>query len=306
MNNPSKSQVSLNTNASELVAGIELGGTKCICTLAVGPDHVVAQRTVPTEDPDTTLSAIEGVLAEWLLEHGFRSLGIASFGPVDLDPSSSSFGSILATTKRGWADTDVAGRLSASFDVPVAFDTDVNGAAIAEMTWGSGRGLRDFAYITVGTGVGVGLVVDGKPIRGLGHCEMGHLRVPRLPDDTVASTCSFHKDCVEGLAAGPAIEAALEGQSFDSVGADHPVWDRVAHTVVCLCHALVCSTAPNRIAIGGGVFTRQPHLLSRIEPMLRDSINGYVALPSGVDYVVAPELGDQAGALGPVAMALAA
>lgn len=289
-----------------VLAGIELGGTKCVCTLAAGPGVMIAQETVPTEHPDITLPAIAAILDRWWADHGFAAIGIGSFGPVDLDPASPTYGYIMETPKPGWAMTDVAGRLAAPFPVPMAFDTDVNGAALAEIAWGSGTGLDDFAYITVGTGVGVGLIVHGKPTRGLGHSEMGHLLVPRLEGDTLPSGCRFHRDCVEGMASGPAIKAALGAEHVSDIDQDHPVWDRVAHAIATLCHGLVCATGPLRIAIGGGVVVKQPHLLARVEPLLRASLNGYLRLPDGPPYVVAPMLGEQAGPLGSIALARSA
>nr|WP_315379700.1 ROK family protein [uncultured Sphingomonas sp.] len=287
------------------VAGIELGGTKCILTLAHGPDRILAQETVPTEAPEKTLAALEAVLGGWWGTQGFAALGIASFGPVCLDPANAQFGHILTTSKPGWSGTDVARRLAAPFAVPMAFDTDVNGAALAEMRWGAGQGLSDFAYVTVGTGVGVGLVINGKPTRGIGHCEMGHIRVPRLPTDTAPSGCPFHDDCIEGLASGTGVRAALGDQPVDSVGEDHAVWDRVASAIALLCHTMVATAGPQRIAIGGGVMQRQPHLLARIDPLLRESIAGYLTVPPA-PYIVSPALSDQAGPMGPIAMALQA
>ncbi len=284
-------------------AGIELGGTKCVCTLAFGPGAIVAQETVPTEHPATTIAAIAAVLQGWWDTHGFAALGIASFGPVDLDPASPTWGHILATTKPDWPMANVAGVLSAMFDVPSAFDTDVNGAAFAETLWGCAQGLDDFAYVTIGTGVGVGLLVNGQPTRGLGHAEIGHLRVPRLPTDTQPSGCPFHDDCVEGLASGTGIAAALGDVHVSTIPADHVVWDRVVAAIVAMCHAMVATTGPKRIAIGGGVMTKQPHVLARIEPALRASINGYLPLPPEGTYVVAPMLGEQAGPMGSIALA---
>lgn len=288
---------------SPLRAGIELGGTKCVCTLAGGPGDIRDQRTVPTTRPDETLPAILAILREWEASEGFAALGIASFGPIDLDPHSPRHGQILATTKAAWPGTDVFGILSAPFDVPVAFDTDVNGAALAEMAWGCAQGMQDFAYVTVGTGVGVGLVVHGLPTRGFAHGELGHIRVPRLPGDTQKSFCSFHDDCVEGLASGPALKMRLGNRSIGDAGLDDPVWVPIAHTLAAMCHAIVCSTAPRRIAIGGGVVTGQPHLLGRIEAELRGSLNGYMTLPGDESYIVAPALGDKAGPLGAIALA---
>lgn len=288
---------------SALRAGIELGGTKCVCTLARGSGEIVDQRTVPTTQADETLPAILAILHEWHAAPGFAALGIASFGPLELDPAAPRYGQILATTKAGWPGTDVRGILSAPFAVPTGFDTDVNGAALAEMTWGCAQGIDDFAYVTVGTGVGVGLIVHGLPTRGIGHSELGHVRVPRLAGDDQPSFCSFHDDCVEGLASGSALRLRLGGRSVDEVGPGDPVWEPIAHALAAMCHAIVCTTGPHRIAIGGGVVTGQAHLLARIEAKLVASLNGYMRLPDAGPYIVAPALGDKAGPLGAIAVA---
>lgn len=287
-------------------AGIELGGTKCVCTLAASAEAVLDRRVVPTTTPAETLGAIEAILSGWWAEAPFAALGIASFGPVDLDPASLTWGHITSTPKPGWQMIDVAPRLASPFGIPAAFDTDVNGAAMAERAWGAGRGMDDFAYITVGTGVGVGLIVNGRPTRGFQHCELGHVRIPRLPGDDWEGACPYHGPCVEGLVAGGSIKKRLGLDDASGLPADHPVWDNVAHALAQLCHVIVCASAPRRIVIGGGVVSGQPHLLSRIEPLLRESISGYMTIPSETAYVTAPGLGDDAGPLGPIAMAMAA
>lgn len=296
---------SVSRSASQPLAGVELGGTKCVAILAHGPDAILDQRTVPTTSPDETLPALRAILDEWRRGPGFSALGIASFGPLDLMPDSARHGCILATNKPGWPGADVLGRLSEGFVVPTGFDTDVNGAALAEMRWGAGRGLDDFAYVTVGTGVGVGLVVHGHPTRGIGHSEIGHLRVPRLPGDAFDSVCSFHEDCVEGLASGTALKARLGGRAVADVAADDAVWEPIVDALAAMCHALVCTTGPLRIAMGGGVITAQPQLIPSINRALFDSLGGYMPLPAD-DYVVAPELGGLAGPLGAIAVAAAA
>src|SRR5947209_2313442 len=248
-------------------AGVELGGTKCVAILARGPDAIIVRETVPTTAPDETLGRLEQILSRWHLEHGFAALGIGSFGPLDLDRASPSYGQITSTPKPGWRGTDVLARLRRAVAVPAVFETDVNGAALAEMRWGAGQGFEDFAYITVGTGVGVGLIVNGRPTRGFAHCELGHIRIARLAGDDFAGSCPFHGDCVEGLAAGPSLKArGIEDAS--QVTADDPVWESVGWAVAQLCHAIVCAAAPRAIAIGGGVVENQPHLLERIEGML--------------------------------------
>ncbi len=288
-----------------IYAGVELGGTKCVVLLARGAGDVLVRDTVPTTSPEETLGRIEGTLLEWKRAQGFDALGISSFGPIDIDLNSTGWGHVLATPKPGWKGTNVAPRLRDAVGVPVAFDTDVNGAACAEMRWGAGRGMDDFAYITVGTGVGVGLIINGQPTRGFGHCELGHIRVARMAGDDWPGSCPFHGDCVEGLASGPALKARF-GERLVSLEPDDAAWEPVAGALAQLCHAIVCAASPRRIAIGGGVMEGQPHLLARVSAMLADSINGYVELPEDRDYVRAPELGSDAGPLGAIALAMSA
>jgi fructokinase len=285
-----------------LYAGVELGGTKCIAILARGPDDIVARQTVPTGSPDETLGRLQQVLSQWQRDAGFDTLGIGSFGPLDLDSSSTKYGQIAATPKPGWQGAPVKQRLERAAGVAAVFNTDVNGAALAEMRWGAGRGFDDFAYVTVGTGVGVGLIVNGKPTCGFAHCELGHIRVARLPGDDFAGSCPFHGDCVEGLAAGPSFKA----RGAASAGPDDRVWDSVAWALAQLCHAIVCVAAPRAIAMGGGVIAGQPHLLARVEQMLVVSLNGYMRLPEGAPYVREPGLGPDAGPLGAIALAMSA
>jgi fructokinase len=283
-------------------AGVELGGTKCICILARSHEDVFEQHVIDTADPEGTVGAIEEVLVGWSIREPLRSLGIASFGPVDLDPASPTWGFIRTTSKPLWSGTDVAARLQRRLGIPTAFDTDVNGAALAELHWGAGRSLSDLAYVTVGTGVGVGLIANGKPIHGHGHPELGHMRVARKPGDAWPGICPFHGGCVEGLAAGGAIRARLGGRSMDDVGANDAIWESVAWALAQLCHVLVVSTSPQTILMGGGVMERQPHLLIRIRKLLEESLASYLPLP-GPDFVRSPGLGSMAGPLGAIALA---
>lgn len=292
------------TDTPPTFAGVELGGTKCIAILTRGPDDILAREMVPTTLPEETMGALEQILLDWQERRGLDAIGIASFGPVDLHQDSSSWGHILTTTKASWTGADIAPRLARRFAVPVAFETDVNAAAIAEMRWGAGREMKDFAYITVGTGVGVGLVVNGLPARGFLHSELGHVRVAQRDSDHWRGICPFHGGCVEGLASGPAIEARIAPRAIGEIGSEDPVWDSVAWTLAQLCHVIVCAAAPGAIAIGGGVMQGQPHLLSRIDRMLVSSLAGYIALPREEGYLVAPALGRDAGPLGAIALAM--
>ena len=291
-------------DGARLYAGVELGGTKCICTLASGPDDIRDQRTIPTTTPDETLPAIKAVLEGWAQEHGFDGLGVAAFGPLQLDPQDEGYGRVRATNKRHWEGADVLGPLRSAFAVPIGFDTDVNGAALAEIRWGSGRGFDDFAYVTVGTGVGAGLVVHGRPTRGFSHSEIGHIRVPRLPGDDQPSVCGFHDDCVEGLASGTAVKARLGGRAISDISPDDPVWEPIVHCLAAMLHALACTAGPMRIAMGGGVLAGQPQLLPRINAKLEESLASYMHLPGDGAYVIAPQLGTLAGPLGAIALAM--
>jgi len=291
--------------SAPLVAGVELGGTKCVCILGTGPDDVRAIERVPTTTPAETLAAIEAVLDGW---QGFAALGIPSFGPVGIDLAGPDWGHITATTKPGWSGTDIAPRLAARYGVPVGFDTDVVGAALAEARWGAAQGLADLAYVTIGTGVGVGLIAGGTPLSGLTHAELGHVRPRRLPGDDFPGMCSFHGDCVEGLASGPAI-AARTGRPGDRLGADDPAWVAIADAIAQLCHMLVLTGVPRRIVFGGGVAVGTPHLLLRVRAALGDSLGAYgnLALLGDLDaFIVTAALGDRAGPLGAILLGQAA
>jgi fructokinase len=292
---------------SKLLAGVELGGTKCVCILGTGPEDVRAMERLDTGERGETLRQIEGVLDRWRQQYGPpRALGIASFGPVDLLPESRSYGFITSTSKAGWRETDVALRLARRTGVPVGFDTDVNGAALAEGRWGAAVGLTDYAYVTVGTGVGVGSIVRGRPVFGMNHTELGHIRVVRRRGDQFPGVCPYHGDCIEGLASGPAIEARA-GKPATELAADDPAWEFVAHGLAQLLHTMVLTTAPQRIFLGGGVMTGQPHLFARIQDELRRSLNGYVEaaqVNEGIaQFIVPPGLGAMAGPLGALALA---
>lgn len=290
---------------SPLIAGLELGGTKCVAILGTGPDDVRACETVPTTDPATTLAALEEVLDGWR----FDALGIASFGPLDLDPHSPDFGSISATPKRGWTGTDLTRRLAARYGKPLAIQTDVIGAALAEQHWGAARGLSSHCYITVGTGVGVGLISGSRPVQGVAHGEAGHMRVRRAPGDDFAGCCPFHGDCAEGLISGPALVERF-GRPGQDLAHEGPEWDLFVHDLAGLLHNLIVTAAPERIAIGGGVMTSRVELFPKLRAALAASIAGYGSLAAyaeQLDYRLGPPgLGPMAGPLGALATGLEA
>lgn len=285
------------------VAGVELGGTKCICVLGRSPDEVIEQVRIETRDPQSTLAEIDAVLGRWHAKHGFAAVGVASFGPLQLDRSAPDFGSIVSTTKSGWSDTPLLPRFE-RFAVPVAIDTDVVGAARAEQRWGAAKDLVDLAYVTVGTGVGVGAIIGDRTVHGRGHGEMGHLRVPRLPGDDWSGVCSFHGDCVEGLACGIAI---AERHGPGPIEDDWPGWATVEHALAMLVHNILLSVQPQQIIIGGGVTGGRPRLIDGVRRRAVESLGGFytgAALPE--DFLVAPTLGDRAGPLGALALGLSA
>lgn len=292
-------------NGGPLIAGLELGGTKCVALLASGPDDVREQHVVPTLDPESTLAALEAVLAGW----EFDAIGVASFGPLELNPAMPDFGAITATTKPGWTGTRIARRFSNRFRKPLAIQTDVNGAALAEARWGAAQGLTSHAYITIGTGVGVGMVSGGRPVQGFAHGEAGHMRVARAAGDTYPGWCPFHGDCIEGLIAGPAL-AQRFGCKGEELPHDGPEWDLFVHDLGGLLHNLVVSLAPERIAVGGGVITAREHLFPRLRTRLAESLGGYGSMTAFAaeldDRLGPPGLGAMAGPLGAVAMGLEA
>jgi fructokinase len=293
--------------SATLLAGVELGGTKCVCILGTGPDDIRARVTIPTLDPDTTLDSIAAVIQKWREQPGPPlALGVASFGPIDLRHDSPTYGCMGATPKRGWANADIAGYFTRRFVLPVGITTDVIGAALAEGRWGDAQGLSDYAYITVGTGIGAGIIVAGQSVFGCHHPEVGHARIVRARGDTWPGNCPFHGDCIEGLASGPAIEAR-SGKPAGSLESDSPVWETVVHALAQLNHLLVVTAAPQRILIGGGVMSAQPHLFPRIRRTVLESLNGYLHIPQVLNdidrFIAPPGLGALAGPLGALAIA---
>ena len=283
-------------------AAVEAGGTKFRVAIAHGRD-IVADTTIPTTTPDETLGATIDFISSW---GDVNAVGIACFGPLDLDPLSTTYGSITATPKPHWSNTPVLDRIRSALGVPAGIDVDVGGAALGEMRWGAARGLRDFIYITVGTGFGAGLVVDGRIHHGLGHPEMGHIVLERVDGDTYSGHCPFHRSCLEGMAAGPAI--ADRWGAPGAALADRPeVWDLEATYLAQALRTFTYVVAPQRILLGGGVM-QQNDLLGLVREKLAGQLAGYAtnnALHGSlVDYVVAPKFGQDAGLIGAIALGM--
>lgn len=288
--------------SERLVGAIEGGGTKFRVAVGASPD-LVADATVPTTDPESTI----GACIEFLREHGtLAAVGIAMFGPLDLDPGSHTYGSTVNTPKPGWSNIAVKDMVESALGVPVTVDVDVAGAALGELRWGAGRGLETFVFLTIGTGIGGGLVTGGNIHRGLSHPEMGHVVVAREPDDDFAGICPFHQDCFEGMAAGPAISARWGAASTELVEREE-VWDLEARYIAQALRTIGYVVSPQRFIVGGGVLRKQG-LLEQVRTKLVSRIAGYgssdvVRSNDLTDYVVAPELGQDAGLIGAIALA---
>lgn len=289
-----------------LYGGIEAGGTKFVCAVGTGPDDLRDEIRFPTGAPEETMGRALAYFREQHSRQPLTAVGVASFGPVDPDRRSPTFGYVTNTPKPGWAHTDVAGLLRDALGVPVGFDTDVNGAALGEHRWGAAQGLDTFIYLTVGTGIGGGGMANGMLIHGLMHPEMGHLRVPHdWQDDPYAGFCIYHGDCFEGLACGPAIEARWNKSARD-LPPDHPAWALEANYLALGLVNMITVLSPQRIILGGGVMD-QPHLLPLVHRKVADVLAGYVQKPELLErideYIVRPGLGNRAGVLGAIALA---
>lgn len=286
---------------------IELGGTKCVAAIGDADAHIVAETRLPTTSVGATLGSLVTFFeAQRAALGALEAIGIGSFGPLDLDPSSPRHGWITTTPKAGWADTDVAGLFREALGVPVAIDTDVNAAALGEWRHGAARGADVVVYVTVGTGIGGGVLVGGQPLHGLVHPEIGHLRVPHDRQvDPFAGVCPYHGDCLEGLASGPAM-AARWGQPAETLPAGHDAWRLEARYLALALQNVVCTLSPQRIVLGGGVMDHAP-LLAEVREQLGALLNGYVQAPAILhamdQYVVAPGLGSRAGLVGALELA---
>jgi fructokinase len=283
--------------------GIEAGGTKWECAVGTGPDDLRAAETIPTTTPVETIGR---AVAFFEREGPVTAMGIGCFGPADLDPSSPTWGHITTTPKPGWSHTDVGPEIGRRLGIPVAFDTDVNAAALAEHRWGAAQDRDTFCYVTVGTGIGGGAMVDGKLLHGLVHPEFGHMRVPHDRDaDPFPGACLYHGDCWEGLASGRALEARW-GRPAAELAGDDAVWELQARYLALGLVSVICVLSPERIVIGGGVMKRAG-LLPLVQREVTELMNGYLdaaAIGEGIaEYIRLPGLGSRAGVLGAIALA---
>ena len=286
-----------------MFGAIEGGGTKFVCAVGTGPDDLTMTQ-FPTEAPGPTIARA----VEFLRKHAgsLQAVGIGSFGPVDLRPSSPTFGCITSTPKPGWQNYDFAGAVRRALGVPVGFDTDVDAAALGEARWGAAQSVSDFLYLTVGTGIGGGVIVNGQILHGLVHPEVGHIRIPHdWQQDSYSGCCPFHGDCLEGLASGPAMEKRWSKPSHE-LPVDHPAWALEAHYLALGLANWVCTLSPKRMILGGGVM-QQPRLFPLVREELVRLLNGYVRAKELIEdveqYVVPPKLGNRAGIAGALVLA---
>lgn len=289
-----------------IYGSIEGGGTKFMCAIGAS-QNIIAETRISTTTPEETMSQVIDFFKAQEKHIGkLSAIGFACFGPLDPNPESKNYGYILPTPKPHWTNANVVGMLKNEFNIPIGFDTDVNGAALGEWRWGKAHGLHTFMYLTVGTGIGGGVVAEGKLLHGLLHPEMGHIPVKHnLEKDSFEGVCPFHKDCFEGLASGVAIEKRW-GTRGDALDKNHPAWDLEADYIAQALASYSYIISPQRIILGGGIGSI-PHLLPKIQTKTKDLINGYIQSPAILEniesYIVHPGLGNRSGILGGMALA---
>jgi fructokinase len=294
---------------TEWYGGIEAGGTKFVCAVGTTP-YDLHRTTFETTNVEETLTRATDFFNEHNLKTPISAIGIGSFGPIDVHRGSATYGFITSTPKEGWSNTDIAGRIKASLDIPVGFDTDVNAAALGEHRWGAARELSSFIYLTIGTGIGGGAMVNGQLLHGLVHPEMGHICIPQHPEDEYFGKCPFHNQrdsysCFEGLASAPAIEERW-GQPPQRLSDDHRAWNLEAYYISMALVSYICTLSPQRIIVGGGVM-KHKRLIALIQDNVKKMLNNYVRSreisESIQDYIVLPQQGDNAGVLGAIELA---
>ena len=288
-------------------AGVELGGTKVVCGLARADGELLERASIGTRDPGPTLDEVRRILASWAERHGPpAALGAATFGPIELDEGSPDYGLIGHSPKVHWRGVRLTEALAECTPGPVVAQTDVNGAALGEARWGAGKGVDPLVYITVGTGIGGGVLVGGRAITGVQHPELGHMYVPRAPEDLYEGGCANHGDCVEGLAAGPSIVARW-GSNLSDLPEGHAAYRLISHYVAHLVVNVVLTVAPQRVILGGGVMSN-PGLFPPVRRKVIRLLGGFFA-PSSIEeaaeeYLVPPALGGDAGVLGAAALGM--
>ncbi|MCG7385490.1 ROK family protein [Paenibacillus sp. ACRRY] len=286
------------------IGAIEAGGTKFVCGIGNEQGHMEDWFSFPTEHPKITLAKV----SDYYKDKGVVAIGIGSFGPIDLKTDSLTYGYITTTPKCEWENCNVVGILKREFPVPFGWDTDVNAAALGEVTWGAAQGLDNCVYYTIGTGIGVGLIAGGKRIHGLLHPEGGHIRTRRHPQDHFAGLCKYHGDCLEGLAAGPAIEARWQTPGRE-LPTDHLAWEIESFYIAESITTSILLHSPQKIILGGGVM-QQMHLFPMIREQVIHNLHGYVNVPELVQhidqYIVPPGLGQHAGLYGALALGIEA
>ncbi len=291
----------------KLYGAIEAGGTKFVCCVASGPEHIVEEVRLATTTPEETLRKTIQFFEPYTSSEKIKTIGVGCFGPLDLNPNSPTYGFITATPKPGWSNADVRGALQRGLGVNVAFDMDVNAAAVGEYIWGASRGCDPSLYLTIGTGIGGGYLINGKPLVGMLNLEMGHLRIPHDRErDPFEGSCPFHGDCFEGLANGPAIEKRL-GVKGATVLENDPFWDIEADYIASALMNYILTLSPKKIILGGGVMQRE-FLFPKVRNRVRELLNGYVSskviLEHIDEYILPPGLGNQAGSMGAIALAM--
>jgi fructokinase len=283
---------------------IEAGGTKFVCGIGNEEGIIEDRISFPTEHPEQTMQKV----IDYFTDKNVSAIGIGSFGPINVDPSSPLYGYITTTPKPGWANYDVLGKLRESFNVPYGWDTDVNAAAFGEAKWGAAQGLDSCVYYTVGTGIGVGVYMEGRLVHGLVHPEGGHVMIRPHSGDSFEGTCPYHGDCLEGMAAGPAIERRW-GVKGNELPVDHPAWDLEAYYLAQSISSTILMMSPKKIILGGGVM-QQAHLFPLIHTHVQKILNGYIHTESLLEnihsYIVPPGLGTNSGLRGSLALGVEA
>ena len=280
---------------NSLFGGAEFGGTKCILAVANNPLDIIGRTEIPTGNPEETLQNIFNFFDNYEL----NSIGIGTFGPVILDPQSKNYGLLISESKKGWKGTNLFTEFKNNFDVMVNIDTDVNAAAIGEFNYGAGKACQTLVYITIGTGIGGGVLVDGKPHTGNFHLELGHMQVPN--PDNFQGICRIHGDCWEGLASGPSIEARW-GVTPSELPESHEAWEKEAELLASGIVSIIANHSPDRIILGGGVM-KQKHLFSMIRSKIAEIWNDYTPLASQSQLIVEPSLGVDSGIVGSLIIA---